>query len=272
MIRSRMMRLTTMIGALTIAGAACAADGATSSGVGVDYSSGKYGGDITTEILSVPISVRTVHGNWSFRASLPWIRVSGDPDVLPTLGTVDNLNPLGRGRSGIIGAPSEEEQAASGTASGMGDLTLGMAYSVPTSGALGLDLGVNAKIATADEDKGLGTGANDYGASIDLYRDFDGTLLFGGIGHMWLGTSEFIDVGNINTGNVGISQRIGRVRAGTMYQHRSATVSSLEPRRELIGFLNLPSARNGRWQLYISRGLSDSSPDWGAGVAISSGR
>lgn len=271
MICSTMMRSAMMIAALTVAGTAVAADGATSFGIGIDYSTGKYGGDITTEILSTPVSTRVTRGNWSFRASLPWIRVSGDPNVLPTLGAVDNLNPLGRGRSGIIGAPSEDQgQAESGTASGLGDLTLGVAYSVPAGSAIGLDLGINAKIATADEDKALGTGANDYGLSIDLYRDFDGTLLFGGVGHTWLGTSEFIDVDSINTGNLGVSQRIGRARVGTLYEHRSATVSSLEPRRDLIGFVNLPSAGNGRLQLYISHGLSDSSPDWGVGVAISS--
>jgi hypothetical protein len=265
-----MARLTMIVAAMAAAGIANAGEGNTSVGVGIDYSSGKYGGDVTTEILSIPVSARTTRGNWSFRASLPWIRVSGDPDVLPTLGAVDNLNPVGRGRSGIIGNPSEE-QTESGTASGLGDLTLGATYSVPTGSALGLDLGVNAKIATADEDKALGTGANDYGVNIDMYRDFDGTLLFGGIGHTWLGSSEYIDVDSINTGNIGVSQRLGRARVGTLYEHRSASFSSLEPRRDLIGFVNLPSAGNGRFQLYVSHGLSDSSPDWGVGIAISSG-
>ncbi|HSX64993.1 MAG TPA: transporter, partial [Pseudoxanthomonas sp.] len=137
--------------------------------------------------------------------------------------------------------------------------------------ALGLDLGVNAKIATADEDKALGTGANDYGVNIDMYRDFDGTLLFGGIGHTWLGSSDYIDVDSISTGNVGVSQRLGRARVGTLYEHRSASFSTLEPRRDLIGFVNLPSAGKGRLQLYVSHGLSDSSPDWGVGIALSSG-
>ena len=56
-----------------------------------------------------------------------------------------------------------------------------------------------------------------------------------------------------------------------MYDHRTATASGLEDRREAIGFYSVPTASGGRFQLYASHGLSDGSPDWGAGVAISAG-
>jgi hypothetical protein len=260
--------------AAAIAGPVHAAEGNTSLGIGVDYSSGDYGTDVTTEILSVPLTLRHASGNWSFRASVPWVRVSGDPNVLPTVGLVPNLNPIGRGRLGPIGgAPigDARQPPQRGTASGLGDLTLGLAYSVATDRGLGIDLGVNAKIATADEDKGLGTGANDYGVGIDLYRDFDGTMLFGGVGQVWLGSSKFIDVDSIQTGNAGISQQAGRGRIGVMYEHRTATARGLDARRDVIAFYSVPTTGIGRFQLYASRGLSDASPDWGAGIAVSAG-
>jgi hypothetical protein len=247
---------------------AATGDTSASFGIGVDYSSGDYGSDVTTEILSVPVTARARSGNWGFRASLPWVRVSGDPNVLPSVGLVDNLNPVGRGRDGIGGAPVQG-QTETGTASGIGDLTLGATYSLPTGSALGVDLGVNAKIGTADADKGLGTGANDYGVSVDLYRDFDGTMLFGGAGYTRLGTSPFIDVDSIGSGNVGVSQRVGASRVGGMVEYRGATVSGLDPRVDAVGFLNVPTGGKGTFQVYLSRGLTDSSPTWGVGMALS---
>lgn len=267
-----MIRPTLIIAAMLAASTATAAEPGARFGVGVDYSSGDYGSDISTEILSIPVSAHVETGNWRFRASLPWVRVSGDPNVLPTLGVVDNFNPVGRGRSGIIGAPPDQQAPTeSGTASGIGDLTLGATYSLSTGTALGVDVGAHAKVATADEDKGLGTGANDYGVTLDVYRDFDGTMVFGGIGHTRLGTSEFIDVDSVNTGNIGVSQLAGRGRIGVMYEHRSASASGLDARRDVVGFFNMPAMGTGKLQLYASRGLSDSSPDWGVGIAITSG-
>lgn len=254
-------------GAPTTTGTSVVGENSASFGVGVDYSSGDYGTDLTTEILSIPFTARARRGNWGFRASVPWVRISGDPNVLPSVGLVDNLNPVGRGRGGL-GSDPVQGGTERGTASGIGDVTLGVTYSVPTASALGIEVGANAKIATADEDKGLGTGANDYGVSVDLYRDFDGTMLFGGAGYSRLGASRFIDVDSISTGNLGISQRVGASRVGGMLEYRGSTVSGLDARADAVGFLNVPTDRSGTFQVYVSRGLSDSSPDWGIGMAI----
>lgn len=267
-----MIRLATLFTAMACSGIVCAADRSASFGVGIDYSTGRYGSDMNTQILSAPVSARLKRGNWRFRASLPWLRVSGDPNVLPTLGLVDNLNPLGRGRAGsLIGAPGSAEPAQRGTASGVGDLTLGATYSVPTGRKLGIDVGVSAKLAIADEDKGLGTGRNDYGANVDVYREFKGTTVFGGIGHTRLGKSTNIDADSVNSGNLGASHRVGSGSIGAMYQHRTAATNSLDARRDVVGFFNFPTTSERKVQLYASHGLSDSSPDWGVGFAISSG-
>ncbi|HEU4774079.1 MAG TPA: transporter [Lysobacter sp.] len=270
MIRSRTFSL--LAAALAITGAAHAAE--PRFGIGVDYSSGDYGSDVTTEILSIPVTAQLDTGNWSLRASLPWVRVSGDANVLPGVGLVDNLNPTGRGRGGLLGGPpgggtGSGDTLQRGEASGVGDLALRATYAVPTGTALGLDLGVNAKIATADEDKGLGTGANDYGVSVDLYRDFSGTLLFGGVGYTWLGDSAYIETDSAANANLGIARTVGNGRLGVMLDHRDATSHSFDDRRELIGFYNLHTGSGPRLQLYASHGLTDGSPDWGAGLAVS---
>lgn len=258
---------------LATCGLAHADDGA-SFGIGADYSRGDYGTGLDTGILSIPVSARVRSGNWTFGASVPWLRVSGDPNVLPTTGPVDNLNPLGRGRDGLLGGGSSEDADGGlqrGTASGIGDVTLAATYAVPTGSALGVELGASAKIATADEDKGLGTGANDYGVSVGLHRDFDGTMLFGGVGHTWLGDSTWIDVDSVVGGNLGVSRQAGRGRLGAMLEHRSASAEGLDDRRDAVGFYTLPTDAGGSVQLYAGRGLSDGSPDWSAGISIRSG-
>ncbi|WP_149195084.1 transporter [Luteimonas suaedae] len=254
------------IALLSLAGPAAAAD--VGLGIAVDYSSGDYGSDTTTDILSIPLTARMDAGDWTLKASLPWLRVNGDPDVLPTVGLVDNLNPAGRGRGGLLGDPAGDGETTSerGSASGIGDLTLAATYSVPTGNALGVDLTANAKIATADEDKGLGTGADDYGVAVDLYRDLDGTMLFGGAGYTRLGESQYIEVDSVLSGNIGISRRTGKGRIGLMYDYREAAANGFDDRSDAIGFLSTPAGTGSRLQLYLSKGLSDGSPDWGAGT------
>ena len=263
------MKRTALFCALLLAAASVHAEDGFSLGVGVDYSSGEYGSETTTEILSVPVTAKFVSGNWSYKASLPWMRVSGDPNVVPGLGSVDNTNPRGRGRgNGNAPDPGAEE---SGTASGIGDLRLAATYGFDTGGPLGMDLTANAKIATADEDKGLGTGANDYGLALDLYRDFDGTLLFGGVGYTVLGESDYIDVDSVANANFGASWKVGGGSLGAMYDWRQAAADGFDDRSEVTGFYSFASGSNSKFQLYATAGLSDGSPDWGGGVNYTAG-
>ncbi len=262
-----MKRSTLFCALLLLAGAAHAEDGF-NLGIGADYSSGDYGGDTTTTILSVPVTAKYTTGAWSFKASLPWMRVEGDPNVVPGLGSVTNLNPRGRGRSTGGGTATTTE---SGTESGIGDLRVAATYSIDTGGPLGIDLTGNAKIATADEDKGLGTGANDYGVAVDLYRDFAGTLLFGGVGYTALGDSAFIDVGSVINANAGASRRVGSGSLGAMYDWRAAASSAAQDRSELTGFYSFPAGERTKMQVYAVKGLSQGSPDWGVGMSLSAG-
>lgn len=263
-----MKRSALFVATMLLAGAAHAADGLT-LGLGVDYSSGDYGTGTTTKILSVPVSAKYASGDWTFKASLPWMRVEGDANVVPGLGNVLNLNPDGRGRGGMGGGG--EGETTTGTTSGVGDLRLAATYALPLQGAWGVDLTGNVKIATADEDKGLGTGANDYGAAVDVFRSFGDTTAFGGVGYTVLGDSDFIEVDEIFNANLGLSHRVGDNSVGVMYDYRQPTSETADDRSEVTGFYSLPAGESGKVQLYATKGLTDGSPDWGAGVSFSAG-
>lgn len=261
-----MKRSAFLLALCLVASAAHAEDGLT-LGIGADYNSGDYGTDTTTTIFSVPVSAKYTSGDWTWKASLPWMRVDGDPNVVPGLGSITNTNPNGRGRGGIL----DPEQPQSGKTSGIGDLRLSGTYSVPTDGPLGVDLTANLKLATADEDKGLGTGANDYGVAVDMYRDFAGTLVFGGVGYTVLGDSDYIDVDSVINANVGAAWKLGSTSLGAMYDYRQPTSEASDDRSEVTGFVAFPTSDSTKVQLYAVKGLTDGSPDWGVGASLSAG-
>lgn len=263
-----MKRSAALFSLLLAAGVAHADDGF-SLGIGADYSTGDYGSDTTTKILSIPVSARYATGDWTFKASLPWVRVEGDANVVPGLGSLLNLNPIGRGRGNSGGGTTAP---TSGTTSGIGDLRLAATYAIPLQGSWGVDLTGNVKVATADEDKGLGTGANDYGAAIDAYRSVGtATTLFGGVGYTVLGDSDYIEVDSVFNGNVGVSQKLGNSSVGVMYDYREPTSEASDDRSEVTGFYSFPTSDTSKMQLYATKGLTDGSPDWGAGVSFTAG-
>src|SRR3546814_4844884 len=99
-----------------------------------------------------------------------------------------------------------------------------MRYAFDTGSPLGVALGARAKLATADETRGLGTGANDYRVSVDLYRSIGDTVLFAGAGHDWLGDSPRLQADTEQRAGVGSSPQPGRGPWGLMYEQRSDLV------------------------------------------------
>ena len=250
-------------------GAAQAEDGLR-LGIGADYSSGDYGSDTTTEILSVPVT-REVHQRQ--------LDLEGDacrgcastvmPASCPGLGNVGNSNPQGRGRGNGNGSGGGTRPApTNGTASGIGDLRLAATYAFDTGGPLGVDLTGNVKIATADEDKGLGTGANDYGLAVDLYRDFDGTTLFGGVGYTMLGDSEFVELDDVLNANVGVSWKVGDGSLGAMYDWRQAGQRRRRRSQRTHRLLQLQGQRRGQVAAVRHHGPVRRQPGLGCGRVV----
>jgi len=244
-----------------------------SFGTGVDYSTGDYDSDTTTEIFSVPFNAKYETDNWTFKASLPWMRVDGDVGVIPGLGNVGNSNPNGRGKGRGNGnqpvPPTDTTTTETGSASGIGDLRLSATYAFDTGMPLGIDLTGNVKIPTADEDKGLGTGATDYGLALDLYRDFDGTMLFGGVGYQILGETDYVATNDVFGANLGVTHALAVGTIGMAYDWREAASETADDRSELTGFYTLKMDDATKWQFYATKGLSDGSPDWGGGITVS---
>src|SRR6266436_7323305 len=57
---------------------------------GVDYSTGKYGGTASTDILYVPLTAAYEMDKWLFKLTVPYIMVTGPGDVVRDIGIVKN--------------------------------------------------------------------------------------------------------------------------------------------------------------------------------------
>lgn len=234
--------------------------GELSLGTGLNYSSGTYGTSTTTNITSVPFLLKYDVADWTLKLTVPYLYVSGGTGVVPGLGGVENRNPRGRGDAGT-----------SATAQGMGDVVTSATYAAyyDRASSFGVDLTGKVKFGTADRDKGLGTGENDYSAQVDLYKGIGKYTLYGGLGYTVLGSSPYISLRNVFNYTVGASYKLdGETSTGLSYDARERVAASASPMSEMTLYMNRKLDRHWKAQAYLLKGFESGSPDWGAGATI----
>lgn len=254
-----------------MAQAAHADDSTVKVGAGIDYTTGKYGTSTTTDITQVPVTFGYDIDRWSFKLAVPYIHVSGADDVIPGVGPVKNTNPKGRGHgkgNSQGGTPATE---TAGSASGLGDVTAAASYEAYTNSAaqFGIDLTGKIKFGTADENKGLGTGKNDYSVGVDTYKGFGAWTVFGGVSYTWLGSSQYIRLNDVFGANVGASYKLDSHSSfGAYYDYREKASDTSFARNELTGYYAYKFAGGWKAQAYVTKGFTDGSPDWGVGATV----
>jgi hypothetical protein len=240
-------------GMLVAHGALAAQEGELTLGGGLHYSAGDYGTGSTTRITSLAANARYESGPWTYKATLPYLHVSGESTVIPGLGRVR-------------GGPPRRTSA-----SGIGDVLLSATYGVfyDRASTLGVELTGKLKLGTAQANKGLGTGEHDLIFLADAYRTFERVTGFGGIGYHILGDSPFLALDNVWSANLGTSYKLDeRDNAGVMLEGRQRVAPGASPQRELTGFFMRKLDRFWKAQAYALIGLANGSPDWGAGLSL----
>lgn len=250
----------------TLLSAACcgtfmtiAAAGELTLGTGFNYTSGTYGTGTTTNIISIPFLLKYELDPWTLKLTVPYLYVSGG-SAIPGLGGTSNSNPRGRGRGG-----------ASDTAQGLGDVVAAATYAAfyDKASNFGVDLTGKVKLATADRDKGLGTGENDYAAQVDVYKGFGRYTVFGGLGYSVLGSSAYVPLNNVFNYTVGGTYKLGTdATVGLSYDARERVSASAGQVSEMTAFVSQQLDRRWKSQFYLLKGFQSGSPDWGAGASI----
>lgn len=231
---------------------------------GAEYTSGDYGTGIDTSSWYVPFTVGYGAETYAWSVTVPFIRVDGSTQVSGIRSTT--LRGRGGVQSQTVSTISNEERVDSG----LGDITLSASYRLQKETPATPWLGVTGKIkfGTADEDKNLGTGETDYAVQVEAAKGmFDGL-----VGYNFLGDTATIDYDNIFYAAGAVSMPLqSRWRARAELYAEQSPLDGVDPARELTVSFAKPLPRDRHLSLYAIKGLSDSSPDWGLGVLVSSG-
>jgi hypothetical protein len=162
--------------------------------------------------------------------------------------------------------------AAPRTEAGWGDVAISATYGVYEDKASGMtvDLTGRAKFATASVDRGLGSGKNDYAVQGDINRDFQRVSVFATLGYKWLGKPDGVELKNVVYASLGSSYKLTDTGTlGASYDIASAAVSGAPKPSEASVYFTQKFTKTDKLNVYLLKGFSDASPDWGGGLKYS---
>jgi hypothetical protein len=226
---------------------------------GYEYSSGDYGQAVTTEIETVPVQIQVLQDAWSFSLTVPYIRVTGNGTVVPGAAGPVTFSSFSSGFFGGGGGSSTETV----TNSGLGDITAGLGYALPSQSGF-YEVSARVKFGTADPDKGLGTGENDYYLQFDAIPGSGKSSPYFTVGYVITGDSATYTYEDVAYGSAGIMFRNGQNGSmGIGYDYRQSAVAGSDDLQQISAYVDWKTSRNGSVALSGLVGLSDSSPDFG---------
>jgi hypothetical protein len=226
---------------------------------GVDYSNGDYGTTKNTSVLVALTSVGVQAGDFRFNFSAPYLNVSGQGLVLFDA----SGNPIITDQGTI---------KTSNLRSGFGDISLSAAYDLPPAilDDFELELIGRVKLPTGSQSKGLSTGKPDFGASIDLSREFGIWGPFVTVSYVSVGqpsTYSLSDTFSISTGtSIELNSYLVAI---VSYDYESASTPLVGNSNELFGSLSWLYNDKITLTGYATTGLSSGAPAISGGFFVS---
>lgn len=239
-----------------------AADSGSNLTLGVEpsYSDGKYGTSSDTKIFYLPVYAKYQDGDLGIKLTVPYISVESTGAVLSG-GVV-----IGHKRT------SSTSPASQTTESGLGDVWLEGNYRIHGAGGAAPDFVPYAKVkfGTASSSKGLGTGENDYEGGLGLeWAVADNWFPFLQAGYRFVGEPTGLSLSDFATYDGGVMYRASSTDYLTVMftGHGSAGAGTPVAADALVAWNHRLS--NGiALQAFLDKGLSNGSPDYGAGVGL----
>jgi hypothetical protein len=247
-----MQELLTTLAMLAISIPAMAED-QFSLGAGFDYSSGKYGDAASTSILYVPVTGKYASGALTLELTVPYLSVTGPGGVVQGLGRVGPAN----------------RRNNTTTESGLGDVIASAGYRVYDDDSLALDLAGKVKFGTANANRGLGTGKNDYAAQIDGYYVLEQATLMATAGYRIYGSPAGVTLHNAPYGTIGASHGFSNATsAGIMLNAAQSPGDAIAEKRDITVFVSHGMVGGTAVRATFLKGYTSGSPDYGFGVMI----
>jgi hypothetical protein len=229
--------------------------------IGLERSSGNYGGSSTTDITSIPLSLRYATDDWSVKLSVPYLFVTGDGSVV-----------VGSGGHGRRSTPTTSTTTTRTTSSGLGDVVAFASYSLLRSeaGDAGLDVAARIKFGTASLK--FGSGENDYAVQASTYVAFGDLTPSLMLGYEKLGSTATVPLDNAAYGSVGLDYVLSdESNMGVEYWYAQQASATGYAQKELSMYAATQVGEDSYLRAFVMKGLSDGSPDTGYGVSLSSG-
>ncbi len=241
----------------------------------IGYSTGTYGTDSPTSILSVPMTIRRLFADGDLSLTVPFVSVTGDCRVtlvngLPnrTGGTCPSrtVTILGRSRTFTLPAVVNNQ--------GLGDIVLQGRYYVLEEDELAPMVAITArvKLPTANNEIGLGTGEFDEGGGIEMSKEIlPDWLVFADAGFTVIGQPEGVTLRNQWNYDLGLGYYVtDAFFVSVSYEEWRAIIAGLPNPRDVLVGANYRVASAFRVNVSTTVGLSDGAPDYGltGGVSI----
>ena len=282
---------------LTLLSSNADAEGYFSASVGGDYSTGDYGTDSSTDVWYVPFTASYQAGAFTYKVTVPWIRVTGDGGVVPsgfggsgasstspTSQVVCVKPPSGPGSGRRVcttvvtpgvttpGTPPTAATTSSRTSeSGLGDIVAAATYNAYNGGEQGfvVDFSGRIKFGTASESKGLGSGENDYAIQANIDKNFGPAYASVGLGYKWLGEPPGANYRNIVYGSLGGGYNFTpKFSAGVSYDWATVAVSGAAKPQEVSVYGGYRINDHYKINGVLYTGLSNASSDIGGGLTL----
>jgi hypothetical protein len=249
----RWLCLPLFAAALVRSGTLCAAVQVEMS-AGGEYSSFKTSDGRTSSTWYAPYAARVYVGNWTLRATIPYISITAPNNLIAQL--ADDPTNVALANDGR--AQGASVSGATRTVSGLGDSTLSAIYSFNDIGdtAFYIDVGGRVRLPTGDAHKGTGVGATDYGlqSEVGIDRNRGGVALNGG--RRYLGQAPGLDrVDGWQAGAAGWLYLGRHASLGAYYDWRDASEPGLSNPRDAGVYASYRLKRSWKLRLEASRAL-----------------
>lgn len=252
--------------ALLALAAPAMADDQFSMTTGFDYTSGHYGNAQATEILYIPVTAKYQTGDWTAKLTVPYIEVTGPGGVVQGFGRMTT--------SSSTTGPSFGRKSGGGTSTngGLGDIIASLGRTVYSSSddSFSLDLVGKVKFGTADANKGLGTGKNDYSAQLDAtYMLSSQNSLLATAGYKFVGAPVGVTVNNVFFGSAGLDHASSdSANIGVMFDYVQKITAYSYAQEDAMAYVSEKLSSQTKVMGYVLKGFTSGSPDYGVGATL----
>lgn len=165
---------------------------------------------------------------------------------------------------------TNKTSGVSSTERGLGDIIVraGAVLFPENAGGFSVNGSVTAKLPTADENKGLGTGETDYAAFATISQRLQAFKLSVTAGYLKSGDPPGLDYHDSFSYGFGLSRRFARTTVYGSYDHRQAVISGFKDPQEVgAGFFHILSIDYAlKGHLFV--GLNNGGPAGGGSLGI----